>query len=215
MNPTMTTDGPSDSVTDRLRRDLLTGQIKPGERIKVNDLEKRYEVSHIPIREALRRLESEGLVVAPPQRPFVAAGVDLDDLAALYDLRRLVELPVMARAAAAMTDDDLAVVRVRLAELEDAAVDIEAPAFWEAHRGYHWALVAPGASAWIERVLDRIWAASERYVRLFVSETVEDAMRDHRELLVLCTQRDGAGAAALLRRHLDRTETKVRRAFAP
>ena len=59
---------------------LLAGEIKPGERIKVAELEKSFGVSHIPIREAVRRLETEGLIVALPQRAAVAAGVDLDDL---------------------------------------------------------------------------------------------------------------------------------------
>ena len=64
-------------------------------------------------------------------------------------------------------------------------------------------------------MLDQVWTASQRYVRLFVSETVDDAMADHRELLVCCEQRDGASAAELLRRHLDRTELAVREAFTP
>src|SRR5438477_9279569 len=87
-----------DDVTVRLRRALLAGEIRPGEPIKVAELEKAFGVSHIPIREAVRRLESEGLVVARPQRAAVAAGVDLHDLRGLYDLRRIVECDVIHRA---------------------------------------------------------------------------------------------------------------------
>ena len=89
-----------DNVTERLRRDLLAGEIRPGERIKVAELEKRFGVSHIPIREAVRRLESEGLIIAAPQRAAVAAGVDLEDLAGLYDLRRIIECEVIRRSVA-------------------------------------------------------------------------------------------------------------------
>jgi DNA-binding GntR family transcriptional regulator len=64
-------------------------------------------------------------------------------------------------------------------------------------------------------VLDQVWTASQRYVRLFVSETVDDAMEDHRELYACCERRDGAHARDLLRRHLDRTEFAVREAFTP
>ena len=70
-----------DNVTERLRSALLAGEIAPGEPIRVAQLEKSFGVSHIPIREAVRRLEAEGLIVAEPQRAAVAAGVDLDDLA--------------------------------------------------------------------------------------------------------------------------------------
>lgn len=204
-----------DNVTERLRHALLSGEIKPGARIKVAELEKRFGVSHIPIREAVRRLETEGLVVALPQRAAVAAGVDLKDLGGLYDLRRVIECQVIRRSVEAMTPEQVETVRGALTTLEGAAGDHDSPRFWELHRDFHWALLEPGASAWIERVLDQIWLASQRYVRLFVSETVDDAMRDHRELLACCEQGDAARAAELLRVHLDRTERAVRQAFVP
>lgn len=204
-----------DSVTERLRRSLLTGEIQPGERIRVAELEQTFGVSHIPIREALRRLEAEGLIVTPPQRAAVAAGVDLADLAGLYDLRRIIECEVVERSVVGMTDEQVASVREALEALEAVAQDHEVPGFWELHQAFHWALLEPGASAWIKRVLEQIWTASQRYVRLFVSETLDDAMRDHRALLDACERRDGAAAAATLRRHLDRTEVAVRKAFVP
>jgi DNA-binding GntR family transcriptional regulator len=77
-----------DNVTVRLRRARLAGDIKPGERIRVAELEKTFGVSHIPIREAVRTLEAEGLIIALAQPAAVAASVDLDDLAGLYDLRK-------------------------------------------------------------------------------------------------------------------------------
>ena len=194
----------------------MAGEIKPGERIKVAELEKSFGVSHIPIREAVRRLETEGLIVALPQRAAVAAGVDLDDLGGLYDLRRIIECEVIRRSVEAMTVEQVGCrAKPRSRRSRPSRRITTRREFWELHRDFHWALLEPGASAWIQRVLDQIWLASQRYVRLFVSETVDDAMRDHRELLGCCEQRDGAGAAELLRRHLDRTELAVRQAFVP
>jgi DNA-binding GntR family transcriptional regulator len=204
-----------DNVTVLLRRALLAGEIKPGERIKVAELEKSFGVSHIPIREAVRRLETEGLIVALPQRAAVAAGVDLDDLGGLYDLRRIVECAVIRRSIDEMTDEQVEAVLVALEALEAVAQDHGSPQFWELHRAFHWALLEPGATAWIRRVVDQVWLASQRYVRLFVAETLEDAMADHRELLVCCERRAGDRAAEVLRRHLDLTELAVRQAFTP
>jgi DNA-binding GntR family transcriptional regulator len=203
-----------DDVTVRLRRALLAGEIKPGERINVAELERSFGVSHIPIREAVRRLETEGLIVALPQRAAVAAGVDLTDLAGLYDLRRMVEGEVIRRSIEAMTPEGVETVRSALDALEAVADDHDSPIFWERHRDFHWALLEPGASAWIERTLDQLWLASQRYVRLFVAETVADAMFEHRQLVECCEARDAARAVSILQRHLDRTEAAVRRAFA-
>ena len=202
-----------DNVTFLLRRALLTGEIGPGEQIKVAELESRFGVSHIPIREAVRRLETEGLIVAAPQRVAVAAGVDLEDLTGLYDLRRIIECEVIRRSVDGMTGVQVEDARGALRALEAVAQDHGSPQFWELHRDFHWSLLEPGATAWIRRVLDHAWTASQRYVRLFVAETVEEAMADHRELLVLCEARDGRRAAELLRRHLDHTELAVRQAF--
>jgi DNA-binding GntR family transcriptional regulator len=202
-----------DNVTVLLRRALLAGEIKPGERIKIAELEKAFGVSHIPIREAVRRLETEGLIIALPQRTAVAAGVDLDDLRGLYDLRRIVECDVIRRSVESMTPEHVEAVRAALESLEAVAQDHDSPRFWELHRDFHWALLEPAASAWIQRVVDQVWLAAQRYVRLFISETLRDAMTDHRELLACCEERDGPRAEAVLRRHLDRTELAVRQAF--
>ena len=204
-----------DNVTVLLRRALLAGEIRPGERINIAELEKSFGVSHIPIREAVRRLETEGLIIALPQRAAVAAGVDLDDLGGLYDLRRIVECDVIRRSVDGMSTEQVEAVRAALETLEAVAQDHDSPEFWQLHRDFHWALLEPGANAWIRRVLDQVWLASQRYVRLFVAETVDDAMADHRELLSCCEQRAGTRAAELLRRHLDRTELAVREAFTP
>jgi DNA-binding GntR family transcriptional regulator len=69
-----------DGITGRLRRAIITGTIRPGERIRVAELERKFGVSHIPIREALRRLQSEGFVEISPRRTTIAAGVDLEPI---------------------------------------------------------------------------------------------------------------------------------------
>jgi DNA-binding GntR family transcriptional regulator len=202
-----------DNVTARLRRALLSGDIKPGEPIRVAQLEKSLGVSHI--REAVRRLEAEGLIVAEPQRAAVAAGVDLEDLGGLYDIRRIIECEVIRRSVARMSDEQVENIRKALHALEAVAPDNDSAEFWDLHMDFHRALLAPGATTWIERVLSQVWLASQRYVRLFVSATIDDAMRDHRELLAACEARDDELAEEILRRHLDRTEAVIRQAFVP
>ena len=202
-----------DTVTERLRQEILAGEIEPGGRIRVGELERRFGVSHIPIREALRRLEAEGLVVTSPQRATLVAGIALEDLAGLYDLRRIIEVPVAERAVEAASADEVEHVREALEALEQA--EPASSGFWEAHRSFHWALMAPGATAWIQRSLEQLWQSAERYVRLTASAfgTTEEAMRDHRRMVELYVQRDGQGLAELLRQHLNRTELVLREGY--
>jgi DNA-binding GntR family transcriptional regulator len=85
-------------ITERLRKAIITGAIRPRERMRVADLERKFGVSHIPIREAPRRLQSEGFVEISPRRTTIAAGVDLSDLANIYDLRRIIEVEIGRRS---------------------------------------------------------------------------------------------------------------------
>ena len=112
-----------DGITERLRQAIITGAIRPRERIRVADLERKFGVSHIPIREALRRLQSEGFVEISPRRTTIAAGVDLSDLANIYDLRRIIEVEIGRRSVSRMTKSDIETVRRALVNFQAVAND--------------------------------------------------------------------------------------------
>ena len=75
-----------DRVTDELHRAILNGDIQPGSAVSIVELCEQFDVSHIPVREALRRLESEGLVSLRPGRSALVASLSPDDLADIYRL---------------------------------------------------------------------------------------------------------------------------------
>ncbi len=205
----------ADGITERLRQAIITGTIRPGERIRVADLERKFGVSHIPIREALRRLQSEGFVEISPRRATIAAGVDLADLANIYDLRRIIEVEIGRRAVARMTKSDIEAARRALESFQAVANDPSSAAFWERHRDFHWSLIAPAANPTVQRILDHLWQSSERYVRLFVSTfaTMDTVMDLHVELYEACAGGDVSTFEKALTRHLAETEKTVREGF--
>ena len=200
-----------DGITERLRRAIIAGTIRPGERIRVAELERKFGVSHIPIREALRRLQSEGFVEISPRRTTIAAGVDLADLANIYDLRRIIEIEIGRRALSRMTKSDIDAVRRALESFQAVASDPSSGEFWERHRDFHWALLAPAANPTVQRVLDHLWQSSERYVRLFVSTfaTMDTVMGLHVELYEACAGGDVATFENALTRHYVETEKTI------
>ncbi len=209
----------AEAVTDQLRRELLAGTIAPGERILPKDVAERFSVSIVPVREALRRLEAEELVVTSPQRATYAADVGLEDLAGIYELRRIVEGELAHRAAALASAADVAACRRALAALADA--EPYSPAFFEAHRAFHGRLIAPAASAVARGILERLWLSVDRYLALAVRRVggfgdrrqVARRMAEHRGLLKAYER----GEAELLRErlveHLTRTEDALREAY--
>lgn len=199
-------------VADELRSEILAGTIAPGERINVRELGRRLEVSHIPIREAVRLLEAEGFIETRPNVGAVAAGVSLAELEDVYELRRLIEPAVVRRAVEAMDAQQVERVRDALAELEAherKAGRIDSDLIL-AHRLFHWELLAPGASPLIERTLMGLWRISERYVRRTRGAAMPVAEAQHVRMVELCEKGDGDALADLLNEHLHLTANTLR-----
>jgi DNA-binding GntR family transcriptional regulator len=197
-------------IETELRQRILLGQIEPGGRINVRQLEQHFGVSHIPIREAIRRLEAEGLVVSVPRRGAVAAGVSLNELDEIYDLRRIVEPPVARRSVDGMTAsefDEITVAYEALISAERGTSDIE---FSEAHWDFHWQVLGPGSTDEIERLVHRLWRVADRYVRLTRGVAIDAAHDQHHQLYDACAVGDGAAAAEILERHLHLTGDALR-----
>ena len=200
-------------IENELREQILHGTIKPGGRINVRQLEKVFGVSHIPIREAIRRLEAEGLVVNVPQRGAVAAAASLDELDDVYDLRRIVEPQVLRRAVAKISDNDRDSIKAAFLRLERAENGAKDVPFSEAHWDFHWSVLAPGATGEIERLVHKLWRVADRYVRLTNSVVVDVAHDHHSRIFEACIAGDGDAAATILETHLHLTGDALRSRF--
>jgi DNA-binding GntR family transcriptional regulator len=153
-----------DLATAEVRRSMGGGDPPPGQPFAVSDLAARLGVSHIPVREALRRLEAEGLVELQPARSAVVAPLDTTDLRAVYRLRCQLEPPLAARSVGMRDRADTEKLHRLFAAAFSPTGDPEVQ--WASHGAFHRALVEPAASAWDLRFLEQLWAASARYTRL-------------------------------------------------
>ena len=202
-------------VAARLRAEILAAEFKPGERLVIGTLAERYGISHIPIREALRSLESEALVEYRRGSGNVVAEASLEDLHDLYDMRRLLE-PYVLRIAVGHYDDQV---------LRDAEADLEAlttvepatgnDAWWRHHEDFHWALLRPGMSPWSERMLRLLWTSVERYQRLYalVFGDVYRANAEHHQILEAARAGDADALVEVWLEHLAEKEQSVADGF--
>jgi DNA-binding GntR family transcriptional regulator len=202
-----------DLVTAEIRRAILTGALPAGEQFSIRELATQLGVSHIPIREALRRLESQGLILLKQARSAEVASLTTPDLEAIYSLRLRVEPQLAAEAVPLHTEADIE----RLTELLEASRGFDPESAWGAHHDFHAALIAPAASEWDERILETLWTAAERYTHLvFDSTRITDEERArrydrHLELLNAVVARDSERMQAALTHHLTTNEDEVRR----
>lgn len=152
-----------DLVLHEIRRSILSGELPPGQPFTVPALTEQLGVSHVPVREALRQLEAQGLIVLSPSRSAIVTPLDADDLRSIYRLRIMVEPELAALSAHTRTDAEID----ELDRLVRATFgDVLGEAFWAPHRTFHAALIEPAASEWDRRILAPLWDASERYTRL-------------------------------------------------
>ena len=209
----------SEQVTNEIRRLILGGTLPPGQSLSLRKLAGQLNVSFIPVRDALRMLESEGLVVNPPGRSASVAPLDLDEFHAIYRVRRLLEPDLARRAVLLLTDAELG--RLYQAAAEFGGAERSMDDIYDDHRAFHLALLAPAASAWDIRLLTMSERATERYVRIGFGRLdpdpgEHDRRREAHQLLVEeFRRRDPEAAARALDEHLAHNEDLARNALSP
>ncbi|MFH8802102.1 GntR family transcriptional regulator [Streptomyces sp. NPDC017936] len=199
-----------EQATEELRRAILAGDLAPGAEYSLRELAGMLDISFIPIREALRSLESEGLVIMRPGRSAVVTPLDLDDLHGIYRLRRALEPEIARRSCGLLTDEELDLLESRAVDFgarEHGMADI-----YDDHHAFHLALLAPAATAWDIRVLTTLWRAGERYIRIGFGRLDPDPTeherrgKAHTDLVAAFRTRDPDAVAAAVEQHLARNE---------
>lgn len=193
-----------------LRKMMLSGELPPGHRLRLRNLAEDLGVSFIPIREALRTLESQGLVVTRPGRSATVADLSREDLRSIYRLRLRLEPEIAYRSCELLSDQDFVELESLLNNLGDDSLGVDD--VYDSHHAFHLELLRPAATEWDLRVLESLWHAGERYVRLAFSRLDESPgehrrrYESHKELLDTFRSRDSDRSALALRQHLERNE---------
>jgi DNA-binding GntR family transcriptional regulator len=202
----------TDHITAQLQEAILSGDLQPGQRLVIRELKERFGVSHIPIREAIRRLETDGLVCSVPQRGAVVAGVSLGELQEVYDLRRLLEVQVSRQALAQASAERVDALTASLQEMDSALEAGDFETFTLENRQFHRIMLEPALTPVTARILRLLWQASDRYVQLglSVANTGQRGQEEHRRMLAAYRAGDDAALAAETERHLASTEKAVR-----
>ncbi|MGH9095507.1 MAG: GntR family transcriptional regulator [Acidimicrobiales bacterium] len=209
LRPIETTSLP-ERVTIELRRAILSGRLAPGETFSLREIAAELDVSFIPVREAMRNLEAEGLVITRPGKSARVAPLDLDDLHAIYRLRRTLEPEIARRACRLLHDAELDRLEQTAAGFGDEQRGMNV--IYEDHHTFHAALLAPATTVWDQRILMTLWRASERYIRIGFGRLDMNPSEHHRReqahehLVAGFRTRDPEVAAGAIYAHLARNE---------
>ncbi|MGB0093467.1 MAG: GntR family transcriptional regulator [Solirubrobacteraceae bacterium] len=199
----------AEKAFEALHGAIITGQLRPGTRLPIEELAEVLEMSPMPVREAVRRLDAAGLVENIPHRGARVTELSIRDLAEVYEARLALELLAIRRAAVRFGERDESTARRRLVDLQRRPDDNSA-ATSVAHAEFHFALYEAADSAWLLRLIRPLWETAERYC-LAVPECRQLAgrRREHEEILDACVAHDPDRAGLALRDHLARTADNI------
>ena len=206
------------AIYERLRREIIQGALLPGEKLRIEVLRTRYNVGGTPLREALNRLSTEGLVAQSDQRGFRVTPVSADDLLELTRTRCWINEVALRESIARGGRDWEEQVLLALHRLSRVPVVIDNsrmnPDFSELHRGFHGALLAGCGSRWLIDFNDLLFDCAERYRNLLaVMGTVRDVHGEHRAIAEAAIERKTALAIGLLNDHYEKTSGTLLRAI--
>lgn len=146
--PAVRRDSLAEQIAAHLRTEIIDGTRAPGSRLVLAKLALQYHVSPIPVRDALRRLENEGLVERAATNRLAVAAPNLAEVHDLFELRAWIEAPAARPAARARTPADLRRVRTLWEEVQKyTRAGVWEPRAWVAHQQFHQALLLPGAGS--------------------------------------------------------------------
>lgn len=217
----MTTDDINDLKTGgeiayvRLREDIVSGALQPGQKLKIEMLKDRYALGNGPLREAMSRLSAEYLIEQSGQRGFRVAELSVRDAREIGEMRLLVEVDALRRSIARANEaweEKIITTFFRLERVETNTFGQSVHPEWETLNGaFHDALVARCDSVWLLRTRATMFRHHERYRRLSRAETImsRDIHEEHRALRDATLNRDQDAAEALIRSHISATTEAV------
>ncbi|NUW36689.1 GntR family transcriptional regulator [Nonomuraea sp. SMC257] len=198
-------------VLGELRRAITTGRLRPGDPIRQEALAEELDVSRVPLREALKTLQGEGLVTYQAHRGYFVERLSLADLREVYLIRELLEAEAVRRAAGRIGDEALRAAERAQAEVEEAAAAGDVLAMAAANRRFHMTIFEASGLPRMVRMIRTLWDSTDAYRSVYYGEPAnrERVIEEHRAALDLLRRRDAEGAARVLAAHRAHAVTAI------
>lgn len=201
------------TVTRHLREAIFDGRLRSGDRLGQEAIARELGTSRIPVREALRELESEGLVTIVPHSGARVARLDFAECIEIYKIRERLEPLALAESAGRLRADQLLALRQLAGTIERWKDD---PSRWlEADRRFHLACYAGAPLPRLLRAIESFWSTTQQYRRILLStfarEDYELFESEHRLIVDSLERADAQTGEALVRAHIARSRERLTR----
>lgn len=200
-----------DTVFQYLRRCILTGEMKPGDRLLEIKLAETLGVSRTPIREAIRKLELEGLVTIVPRRGAEVANITSKSLTDVLEVRRALEVLAVELACERADETMLSVIYDKLTEFDSALSSEDLTAISIADEAYHDAIIKSSDNTKLAGLVANLREQMYRYRFEYIKDvdSHEKIREEHHKIYQCIKEHNSAAAGSLMREHIDNQEVSI------
>lgn len=195
-----------------IRRDIEAGVFAPGARLRVRTLQSRLGFSPTPIREALRMLQSDGIVTNHPHQGMTVTSHEPEEIEEVYRLRELIEPLAAEFAARRRTDRDVEVLTDLHERIVQAVQEGQDSMAAELNARFHSAIVEAATSRLVDDMYSRLGVVLP-LTGLWLASRAHLSNREHRKILAAIAKGDADAAAAAMRQHVDRGHRQAAERF--
>jgi DNA-binding GntR family transcriptional regulator len=197
-----------DEVFFSLRNAILEGRLHPGERLVEKELAQSLSISRTPIREALRKLELEGLVAHEPHRGVIVVGVSQAEAAEIYTIRAVLEGLAARLAASRRTDADVAQLKRLLSTMEQCIQSRNFPEFVPLHVTFHQSFTSASKSSRLCQMISALWDYVKSFEKASYSlpARLQSSCDEHRQIVGAIECKDENLAEEAARTHIMRAK---------
>ncbi|EYD75320.1 transcriptional regulator [Rubellimicrobium mesophilum DSM 19309] len=206
-----------ETVLRIIRSAILDGRLTVGTRLNQDEIAAELGVSRMPVREAVKQLEAEGLVVVYPYKGVEVAQLDVSAIEEMFGIRIALEKVAIARAVEHLTDRQLDRMKRTLGKMDEAlkVTPVDADVWMKLNDEFHSLINEAAGWSRLAETIDVFRSNVDRYVRMYLSlRGREQPQKEHWALLEACQSRDAAKAQTLIEQHLWNTSNALIQAIA-
>jgi DNA-binding GntR family transcriptional regulator len=204
------------AVADKLREEIIRGTIPEGAQLRQDAIAMQYHVSRIPVREALRQLDAEGLITIVPNRGAIVPALSPTDIEELFTIRALLEPEILKHSVPRLTDADFEEAEVVLRRYESELQQEDHLFSWgRLNWQFHSILYARAERPHSMAIIRNVNNSGERYTRLqlYLTHGIKRANEEHHRILEFCRKRETSQACKLLREHIEHAGQSLKQAL--
>jgi len=194
---------------ETMRRAILRGDLPAGRRLVQGELAAELGTSRIPVRDALKRLEADGLVTVDGRGTYVVNSFGPDDVREIYDLRFLLEPYAVERAMEHLEEAEIAELGELVDRMEAAAMDGDGKAYVQLNQDFHMRLYEASGHQRLIRMVRSLWSSRPLFDPIESRGGFDDSVSEHRDIMRAIVEGDVAAARTAVEEHITASSTSL------